>query len=81
MDTTIPTIVPLSSKSDHNTSSKLIFRLRQQVQLKRDSHLEISTLTTVDVDITTMIPSYSVRLKNGFAKSVTKEYLLHLNEV
>ena len=81
MDTTISTIVPLFSKSNHNKSSELIFRLRQQVQLKRDIHLEIPTLTAVDVDITTMIPSYSVRLKNGFTKSVTEEYLTHLNEV
>ena len=38
------------------------------------------TFTVVDVDITTMISYYSVRLKNCLTHSVTKDYTTHLNE-
>lgn len=80
MDTTVLTIIPPLSNSDQNKSSKPIFRLGQQLRLTRDGHSEIMILTAVDVDITTKIPYYSGILKNGLTKSVTKEYLTHLNE-
>lgn len=65
---------------DQNQSSESIFRLRHYLQLMGNGHCKIVILTSVDVDIHYIVPFYSFWLKNGLTTSVTKEYLIHLNE-
>ena len=75
IDTTLPKIVPPPSNKDQIKSSKSIFRNEQQAILTRDVHYEIVALTSVDIDMNYMVPSYSIRLKNSLTISVTKYYL------
>ena len=56
------------------TKTKSPFSIGQNLQLTRDEHCEDVVLDSVDVDMDTMVPYYSVRLKYDLTASVTIEF-------
>ena len=67
---------------DGSTTTKLksIYSIGQTLQLTRDGYYKKVVLDSVDVDMDTMVPYYSVRISNSLTISVTTDCLSEVGE-
>ena len=71
---------PLPEDEVTTTHLKATVTIGQTLQLTRDGYYKKVVLDSVDVDIDTMVPYYSVMISNGPTISVTTDCLSEVGE-